>query len=381
MKNAVALLPLLAVGIAAPRPADGQMTFHYPPPAEGSVDVMRGIPYGGPDSLPLLTDVYRPTAATGPAPALVFFVASMGPGRDAPFVVGWARAAASNGLVGVYPDLRPGSERAQLAALLGHLRSNAGRYGIDPARVVLYAASANVSRALPLVQHRGSTDVAAAVLYYGAAEVDEFRPDLPLLFVRAGLDRPGVNESLDRMVATASSQNAPVWLLNHPAGYHGFEVRNDDAATRMIIDQTLDFARRVTEPGYRAALRAGVPEATAAGLAARGSFDGAARLYAALVRERPEDATLGLAYGEALLGAGRFAEACAQFDRLRTAPLGYRDRGIPAARACLGAGDEDAAIAWLESIPARFRPASLATDPAFEPLRDRPDFQALLPPR
>ncbi|HUG41113.1 MAG TPA: tetratricopeptide repeat protein, partial [Longimicrobiales bacterium] len=294
---------------------------------------------------------------------------------------GWAEAAASNGLVGVYPDLRPGGERAQLAALLEHLRENAGRYGIDPERVVIYAASANVSRALPLVQAPAMTDVAAAVMYYGSADLQAFRPDLPVLFVRAGLDRPGVNENVDRLVARASSQNAPVWLLNHPAGYHGFEVRNDDAATRTVIDQTLDFARRVTEPGFRAALRAGIMEAMAAGHMARGSYAEAARLYGELVRARPGEPTLGLAYGEALLADGRFADACAWFDRLREAPLGFRDRGMPAARACLRAGDEDAAVAWLASIPPRHRPSSLATDPDFEALRDRADFRALFEPR
>lgn len=50
-------------------------------------------------------------------------------------------------------------------------------------------------------------------------------------------------------------------------------------------------------------------------------------------------------------------------------------------RACLRAGDEDAAVAWLASIPPRHRPSSLATDLDFEALRDRADFRALFEPR
>jgi hypothetical protein len=41
-------------------------------------------------------------------------------------------------------------------------------------------------------------------------------------------------------------------------------------------------------------------------------------------------------------------------------------------------GDPGAAIAWLKTIPKRFMPRDQATDPAFESIRDRPDFKALL---
>ena len=40
-------------------------------------------------------------------------------------------------------------------------------------------------------------------------------------------------------------------------------------------------------------------------------------------------------------------------------------------------GDADAAVGWLNTIPARFLPASIAQDPRFAPLKDRADFQAL----
>jgi hypothetical protein len=40
-------------------------------------------------------------------------------------------------------------------------------------------------------------------------------------------------------------------------------------------------------------------------------------------------------------------------------------------------GDGDAAIAWLNSIPARFLPAAVAQEPVFAPLQNRPDFQAI----
>jgi hypothetical protein len=44
-------------------------------------------------------------------------------------------------------------------------------------------------------------------------------------------------------------------------------------------------------------------------------------------------------------------------------------------------GDGAAAIAWLESIPPRFRPRSLENDPIFATIRDRPEFKALFQTR
>jgi hypothetical protein len=56
------------------------------------------------------------------------------------------------------------------------------------------------------------------------------------------------------------NQNAPLTLLNHPTGRHGFEGRDDNAVTRAIIEQTLDFVKRATAPAYQAALRKRIGE-------------------------------------------------------------------------------------------------------------------------
>jgi len=86
---------------------------------------------------------------------------------------------------------------------------------------------------------------------------------------------------------------------------------------------------------------------------------------------------LRLSYGEALLGASRFAEACDELEKLRGKGLGPRDLGIPAAHACMQKGDADTAIGWLRSIPKRFRSSELQQDPIFAPIRTRPEFVAL----
>ena len=99
------------------------------------------------------------------------------------------------------------------------------------------------------------------------------------------------------LAAAAVAQNAPVTVLNHPTGAHAFESVNDDEMTRIVINQTIDFVKRATSPTYQSALRAGLPEAIAAGHVSTGNFKAAASVYAKLVEVRPDDARLRLSYG------------------------------------------------------------------------------------
>jgi hypothetical protein len=205
--------------------------------------------------------------------------------------------------------------------------------------------------------------------------------DLPVLYVRAGLDRPGVNRDLANLAAQAVSQNAPLTLLNHAAGHHAFEIFDDDAATREVIERTLDFVKRATSAAYQAAMQRGLAEARAAGLVLTGNHKEAVARYAELVASRPDDARLRLSYGEALLGNSQFAAACDELEKLKGKGLGPRDLGLPAARACMQKGDADAAIAWLRTIPQRFLPADVEKEATFAPLHNRADFRALFRPQ
>jgi dienelactone hydrolase len=347
----------------------------FPPPAAG-ITVASDVEYGRSGTTRLAMDVYRP-ASGGAArrPALVFFNRATGPERSGRFYAAWARAAASQGVIGILPDLRSGSEAADFRVLMSYLEQHAAEQGIEA--VAVYAGSGNVFSALSAVEDPKQTAVKAAVMYYGVATVTQFRLDLPVLYVRAGLDRPPVNESIASLTALAVAQNAPVTLLNYAGGHHAFELVDDTAATREVIDQTLEFVKRATSSSYQAALRASLGEASAAGYVQTRKFREAVEEYARLVAARPDDARLRLAYGEALLGDGQFATACAAFDKLRDRGLGYRDLGLPAARACVQKGDAEAAIAWLNSIPARFLPGSVAEEAVFAAIKNRPDFQAI----
>ena len=113
-------------------------------------------------------------------------------------------------------------------------------------------------------------------MYYGTAQISVFRLDLPVLYVRAGLDRPPVNHGITALASLAVSQNAPLTLLNHPTGHHAFEIADPGDATREIIDTTIEFVKRATSAPYQTALRQALPEATAAGAVSTGNYAQAA---------------------------------------------------------------------------------------------------------
>jgi dienelactone hydrolase len=375
-------LLVLAVAHAAAISAGAQEpVFAVRTPASAYV-LTRNVMYGSTGDHGLAMDVYRPAAPVGERrPVLIMWNRAFGAEqRSLAFVTGWARAAAARGVTTIIPDLRPDSEPADFKRVVGYVTTHGAELGVDPERIAVYAASGNVSTAFPVLEDPTTTAVKAAVIYYGAASIARFRLDLPVLYVRAGLDRPPVNQAITTLTSLAVSQNAPVTLLNHPTGYHGFEVRNDDDASREVIERTIDFVKRSTAAAFQSALRSGIPEATAAGYVLTGKSREAAAIYADLARARPQDATLGLAYAEALLGDGQFATACAEFEKLKGRNLGPRDLGLPAARACMLEGDGDAAIAWLKTIPSRFLPSSVQSDTVFAAIRTRADFRALFAP-
>ena len=369
----------LACGAVVPCARAQELKFALAPASE--VTVTNDVQYGRSDTLALRMDVYRPAGGSRALPALIFFNRALGPSRSHPFYTAWARVAASRGVVAIVPDLRGGSDAADFQQLVAHLTTNAASIGVDGNAIAVYAGSGNVSVALPIVEDPKMTAVKAAVMYYGAAQVTQFRLDLPVLFVRAGLDRPDLNRAITTLASTAVTQNAPFTFLNHPGGYHAFEMANFDDATRDVMEQTVAFVKRATAGSYQAAVQSGVTEATAAGQVLSGNFKQAAATYASLVATRPDDARLRLSYGEALLGDQQFATACTEFDKLKGKGLGPRDLGLPAARACLQKGDPDAAIAWLKSIPTRFLPPSVQNEAVFAPLKERDDFKALFPSR
>lgn len=270
--NSATLAPLaLALLLLLVRQTSAQQwPLHFPEPSPQAVRVSNDIRFATIDTMSLLMDVYRPNDASTSSPALIFYTLYW-PGegaslRQSDWYKSWARIAAANGIVAIVPDLRaePGTGNAttpvralgdDFQRLMTYLTEHASCYGVDPSRIAVYAASGAAWAALPAIEDSMQSAIKAAVIYYGSANIQSFRRDLPLLWIRAGLDSERTNSAIARASSLALSQNAPVTLLNHPTGRHAFEGRDKNAATRAIIEQTLAFVKYATMPDFQAAIR------------------------------------------------------------------------------------------------------------------------------
>lgn len=77
-------------------------------------------------------------------------------------------------------------------------------------------------------------------LYY----LDKNRKNVPPMFIaRAGLDDADSNESTDRFIQAALSNNLTIDSMNHPQGHHGFDVDDDNDRSREIIKRAVEFIK------------------------------------------------------------------------------------------------------------------------------------------
>ena len=259
--------------LAASEVSAQQWVLKVPEPPLDSCRVTKDVPFAMSDGAPLRMNVYRPSQSEGALPAVIFYTLywpAEGPSArtSGDWFKSWARLAAANGLVAIIPDLRaePGTGTAERPAraladdfqrLVAHVTAHAGEYGVDAERIGVFAESGSTWSALAAVEDPAQTAIKAAVAYYGSANIETFRRDLPLLWVRAGLDSQRTNADIARLSTLALSQNAPVTIVNHPAGRHGFEGRDESAVTRDVIEQTLAFFKRATTADFQAAIRQG----------------------------------------------------------------------------------------------------------------------------
>jgi hypothetical protein len=239
------------------------------------VAVVRDVAYAEDGGQPLTMDVYRPQAASdGPFPGVV--IAAGFPDEGFEKVVGcsfkrlgavtsWARLLAASGIAAIaYANREPARD---LGRVLEHVRSAGEQLGIDATRVGLFASSGNGPVAVSALSDPRFDNIRCAALCYpytldldgttavadaaatfrfanpaSARGVDDLRPDLRLMLVRAGLDAfTGLNDALDRFVAHALRQNLDLTLVNYARAPHAFDVALDTDESRQIIAQVVAF--------------------------------------------------------------------------------------------------------------------------------------------
>jgi acetyl esterase/lipase len=226
----------------------------HPLPDPEVVELQAGLAYAGAAGRELAMDVYRPAgrprAERVPAvllvhgeadPALLRGVRGWGQ------YTGWGRLLAGEGLAGVVFEHRaiaeagPDAVVGEVLAALTAVRERAGELGLDPDRLALAGFSAGAPLS-GLALDKAPGRLRCAALCYGLLHYLDPRPGLPpLLVVRAGRDRPELNQTIDGFVAAAAERGVPVELVHQPDGHHAFDTVDDSDASRAVIRRVLAF--------------------------------------------------------------------------------------------------------------------------------------------
>lgn len=153
----------------------------------------------------------------------------------------WAKLVALRDLIAVHYQSRRQHAMEDSGDLIAYLRDNGKDLGIDSDRMAIWTSSANVRVGLPLAMDEERQYIRCAVVYYGSAQIDSMRQDLPLLIVRAGLDSFGTNRNMEEMAGRALNQDIQFELINYLQGQHAFDILDNTERSREIIRRTLDF--------------------------------------------------------------------------------------------------------------------------------------------
>ena len=241
----------------------------YMLPGMEALPVRRDLTFRSTSGAELLMDVYYPSLSPDqPVPLVLMPMAYPDPTARVRLygpLTSWAQLMAASGMAAVvYGNEAPEED---VHALLRHLRAAAAALGLDVDRFGLFATSGNVTVGLStLMRDRrlrcgvllygytmdmdGSTTVADMARQFGfvnacvGKSIDDLPADVSILFVRAGRDQfPGLNAALDRVIERALARNLPLSLINHAAGAHGFDLDEDTAISRGVVQQVLAFLR------------------------------------------------------------------------------------------------------------------------------------------
>lgn len=242
--------------------------------------VQKDIVYKRVDGEVLKMDVYSPPAPrASKLPAILFIHGGPLPEsfplppREWGVFVSYGQYAAASGLIGVTFNHRFHSPekimdaQSDIDAALQYVRSHADVLGVDPHHIALWGFSGGG----PFLSHflrEPDPDIRCIVAFYTLLDVrpsraespglsektlDEFSPVLaltesrgnipPILIGRAGLDNAMLNSTIDAFIAEAMKKNLMIDVSNHPEGVHAFDIRNDDARSREIIQHAMEFIK------------------------------------------------------------------------------------------------------------------------------------------
>ena len=258
----------------------------YSIPKMEQVQVQKNISYKTVDDTDLKMDVYYPhdLQSNSRRPAVILVhgegvdPAILKDAKDWGVFVSFGQLIAASGLIAIpfnhrsTEDLTRYEAASDVDDLITYVRDHAESLHIDKEHLCLWAISAGVPTGMRAAMREPHPFIRCIVAYYGPMDLQhvreffEFFPsevtdetlrefsaishleknssDIPPMFIaKAGLDHPFFNESIDRFVMEASSKNVPITFMNHPTGHHAFDMLDDNARSREIIRNTLEFIK------------------------------------------------------------------------------------------------------------------------------------------
>jgi len=300
----------------------------YDVPATKHVKVRNEIPYLG----SLAVDIYSPPdLKAGEKRPAVIFINAVGDRADNKLkswaiYQSWPRLVAAHGLIGVSMDADGARIQESLRGVFDFLTKQGAQYGVDGARLGLYAASANVRGTYEyLIGDSAAPGIRAAALYYGGVPTGRMRTDLPVLFIVAQGDAPGMGEPLGALWRRVVEAKAPWSLLFASSLPHGFDAFSDNDDSRRIIQQSLAFWKSHLEPVPQPPWQTSTARAIVATIYGN-EPQRTSELLANWVKENPNDSAAQIQYGRVLLQLRRFDEAAAAYEKAQA--LGANDPGV-----------------------------------------------------
>ncbi|WP_338491552.1 alpha/beta fold hydrolase [Streptomyces sp. SJL17-4] len=239
------LLPFLLDVPEVPRERRGRVDLHLPVDARPPVDVQ------------------PPVDAARPRPAVVFVhggpvAADQRPTpRDTPFLLGYARYAASLGAVGVTVDHRlhgiADFPRAaeDLAEAVALVRADPR---VDEERIALWFFSAGgllaadwLAAPPPWLRCLAASYPALAPLPGWGAVESRFRPvDVvgtaegpPIVLTRAGREHPAFAATVEEFLSAAGRNGADIEIVDVPHGHHSFELVDPTEESRACVERAM----------------------------------------------------------------------------------------------------------------------------------------------
>jgi tetratricopeptide (TPR) repeat protein len=258
---AAAALPVAAQAVPG-RSALDPIAFGivYDVPGTRNVRVQEDVPYLRGASRTLALDIYTPPRMRrGERLPAVVFLNAVGDGEDTTvervkrwgIYRSWPRLVAAHGMIGISMDADRADIQGSLRGVFRYLAEHGAGHGVDPARLGVYAASANVGGANELLFGDSiPRGVRAAALYYGGPpdSAVRLRRDLPVLFIVAQGDAPRMGAALTGLWQRVVAERLP-WTLEFGADMpHAFDAFTDSDDARRIIQRTIAFWRSHLEP-------------------------------------------------------------------------------------------------------------------------------------